>query len=127
MDQKNVWIKRIIAVVGLIALLFLVLDFNTRMAELTRLTAQFENETRVLQDYSSEKEHLATEIAYASSDGAIEKWAREQGRYSKPGDYPIIPLADPDFEDELFAPTLSESETKSIWELWNQWLFGDVP
>ena len=121
------WIKRILAGLGLIILLFLVLDFNSRMVELTRLTSQFNSETIELDGYLSEKDFIENEIAYATSKEAVEKWAREQGRYTKPGDHPIIPLPDPDYVEQIKPSSLSEFETKSLWELWNSWLFGDTP
>ena len=127
MGLTSDWIKRILAGLGLIVLLILVLDFNSRMVELTRLTSQFKSETAELDGYLSEKEALENEIAYATSNDAVEKWAREQGRYTKPGDHPIIPLPDPDYVKEVEPQSLNENEANSLWDLWNNWLFGDTP
>ncbi len=127
MDIKNNWVRRILAGIGLVILLFLILDFNSRMAELTRLTSQFKSETAEMEGYDIEKEILDSKIAYANSDDAIEKWAREQGRYMKPGDHPIIPLSDPNFVEGNEPQEKTEFESKSVWDLWDFWLFGETP
>ena len=80
-----------------------------------------------IQKFSSEKELLGTQIAYANSDEAVEKWAREEGRYTKRGDHVIIPLVAPDFVEQEEEERAVLIEEKSPWELWNEWLFGVVP
>ena len=128
MDQlMKIWIKRISIVIGLVILLLLVTDFNSRMAELTRLRAQHEIETQRLAELKAENEILKAELTYASSDLAVEAWAREQGRLVRKGDYPIYPVP---VEGTMIESENSiqdrEVEQNNI-EMWMLWLFGSAP
>jgi hypothetical protein len=97
------------------------------MAELTRLRSQSEEETAKLNELSAERDALQTQIAYTASDAAVEAWAREQGRMSKPGDYPIIPLADPNYSPPPEAVLDPDTQDISNWQSWVNWLFGTAP
>ena len=97
------------------------------MAELTRLRSQSVDETAKLNDLTATRDALQTQIAYSSSDAAVEAWAREQGRMSKPGDYPIIPLADPNYSAPPEKLTDAETKEPSNWQSWMEWLFGNAP
>ena len=127
MNVFKLWGRRILIVGGLAILILLVTDFNSRMAELTRLRSQSEDETAKLNELTATRDALQTQIAYSSSDAAVEAWAREQGRMSKPGDYPIIPLADPDYSPPPEKTTNVETQDPSNWQAWMEWLFGTAP
>ena len=110
--------------IGLVLLIVLVTDFNSRMAELTRLREQKENEMRNVEHLLVTQSALATKINFAESDKAVEAWAREQERSVLPGDFPVIPMVAPDYQ----TPEDNDSEQLEIslshWENWIVWLFG---
>jgi hypothetical protein len=126
MKKFTIWGKRIFIVTGVVLLLLLVTDFNSRMAELTRLRAQKEEEIEYVDELFATQYALETQIGYAESDEAVEAWAREQEHSVLPGDFPVVPIADPAYQ------TIQESENKNIeinhnhWENWLLWLFGST-
>jgi hypothetical protein len=86
-------IRRILFFVGVIVLFALALDFNARLDALNALEQEAElvraRGTAVMVTQAA----LETRVAYATSEAAVEQWAREQNRMALPGDQPVIPLA----------------------------------
>jgi hypothetical protein len=118
-------IKYFFLVLGLALLVVLVMDFNTRMSELRRLTREREavagRATQVLQT----KTALETALAHATSEAAVSEWAYEDAHMIRPGDNPVVPL--PGGGSLAPSPTPSPTPTPrptSNWETWWQWLFG---
>jgi len=109
---------------GLLFMILLVTDFNSRMAELTRLRAQKVEELQYREELLATQYVLQTQIAYASSDQAVEEWAREQERAALPGDFPVIPLADPNYQPPEEEVPEIQPEEHTHWENWMLWLIG---
>jgi len=117
--------KRIIVIVLAVILVFLLLDFNQRMVLLTKLRGQEKELQQEYEQLEATRNSLKTEIAYANSDDAVEKWAREEAGMIQEGDVPIvllppsnpIPTATPAAEG-----TIDEIEK---WEIWQELFFGD--
>ena len=127
MERLKVLGKRIFIVAGLALLVFLLMDFNNRMASLTRLSAQNEIEGEKLHNLEATKEHLETQVAFAGSNKAVEAWAREEGRYVQEGDVPIFLLTPAGYTPE---PELQVTPTLPAYthlEAWTEWFFSDVP
>lgn len=76
---------------GIIFLGLMIMDFNGRMAELRRLTAESEIIEQRLVNQAETQVWLETQIADASSDKAVRAWAYEN-RMVKGGDSPVVPL-----------------------------------
>ena len=74
-------VRRVAVVIGIIALVFIVLEFNRRLEELKLLTKQNElvqtQATLAVQTQIG----LQTRVAYAGSTSAVEEWARTDGHY----------------------------------------------
>ncbi len=62
-------------VLGLAVLFLLIVDFNGRMSELRRLTAERERVGAQVTQLVETKTVLETQIAYATSDAAVAEWA----------------------------------------------------
>ena len=117
--------KRVIVVELVIILVLLLMDFNQRMVLLTKMRRQ---EKELDQEYSqlqSTRTALETQIAFANSDHAVEKWAREEGGMVQEGDIPIVllPPAHP-------VPTKTPQQSAVIdeveeWQIWQELFFGD--
>jgi hypothetical protein len=127
MDRMILIAKRVFVVVGLILLVLLVMDFNSRMAELSRLTSQRERMGVQLTDLVETQVYVDTQIAYATSDAAVEAWAREEARWVQQGDYPIIPIAPDGVTPEPVMAVTPTPQPLSNWEVWLQWLSGSTP
>ena len=118
------WGKRILVVGGLLFMILLVTDFNSRMAELTRLRAQKVEELQLREELFATQYALQTQIAYASSDAAVDEWAREQERAALPGDFPVVPLADPNYQPPEPEVQEIQAQAHTHWENWMLWLVG---
>jgi len=117
--------KRNIAVAGaIIILFFLMMDLNGRVSDLIRLSAKRDEiQTQVAQLTRTEIA-LHTQIAFATSDVAVEGWVREDKRWIREGDIPLIPLAPP---NETPVPQVTPTPTPEPvenWQVWRALFFG---
>src|SRR5574339_285720 len=88
-------VRRVLVLVGILALVFIVLEFNRRLEELNMLNRQNQliqtQATQALQTQLA----LQTQVVYAGSDAAVEEWARTDGHYIQDGDLPVVPVGQP--------------------------------
>src|SRR5829696_3952825 len=95
MTNLPINIRRVVAAIGILVLVFIVLEFNRRLEELNMLNAQ----SRLVQMQGTQAVQtqlaLQTQLAFAGSDAAVEEWARTDGHYIQDGDLPVVPLAQP--------------------------------
>jgi hypothetical protein len=111
--------------IGILVLVFIVLEFNRRLEELNMLNAQ--SKLVQMQGTQAVQTQLAlqTQVAYAGSDAAVEEWARTDGHYIQDGDLPVVPLAQPDsppIEASTPTPILTQPAN---WEIWWGLFFGE--
>jgi hypothetical protein len=111
--------------IGILVLVFIILEFNRRLEELNMLNAQ--SKLVQMQGTQAVQTQLAlhTQVAYAGSDAAVEEWARTDGHYIKDGDLPVVPLAQPGsapIEASTPIPTPIPPEN---WEVWWDLFFGE--
>jgi hypothetical protein len=83
--------KYVIVVVVLVVLAFMVMDFNSRTADLSRLTGEHavvkaERDAKV-----ETKAAIEGKIAFATSEAAVYQWAYENHMVRK-GDIPVVPV-----------------------------------
>ena len=121
------WGRRILVVIGLVVLVILVMDFNTRMASLTHLRAQLEYEEIRLQGLEETRTALKGDIAYATSEAALEEHARQDNYFMEEDDIVIIPIPAGEVTPEPEEPVVEIVESKNNWEAWMQWLFFTSP
>ncbi len=117
--------KKIIAAIGLIFLAFLILDFNNRVEELFRLSAERNMMATQVAELKGTESVMQTRIAYANSDAAAEKWAREEAFMARPGDEPIIMLPDPNFTPQPTPQLIFTPVVVSNWQVWGLLFFGE--
>ena len=79
-------------VLSIALLALLVIEFNSRMTELNELTAESEIVEKQLEGRIETKTALEEQIAFATSDAAVIRWAHEDGHMVKPGEFPVIPI-----------------------------------
>ena len=125
MIKKILKDKRVILVVLAVILVLLLVDFNQRMVLLTRLRGQEKVLTERYAQLESTRLALETELIYAQSDEAVERWAREQAMMIQEGDIPIVllPPANPISTQSAPEPVIFEQVRK--WEIWQELFFGD--
>ncbi len=117
-------LRRVLAMIGILVLVFIVLEFNRRLEELNMLNGQKQaiqtQATQALQTQSA----LQTQVAYAGSDAAVEQWARTDGHYIKDGDLPVVPVGEAGATPvEASTPTPVPTQPAN-WEAWWNLFFG---
>ena len=117
--------KKIFAAAGLVFLAFLILDFNSRVEDYFMLSAERDVKATEVAEIRVTEQALQTQIAYANSDAAVEKWAREEAFLARPGDEPIIMLPDPHFTPQPTPVPEVTPVVVSNWEVWGLLFFGD--
>jgi hypothetical protein len=118
-------IRRVLVMIGILALVFIVLEFNRRLEELNMLNEQSQLiQTQATQAIQTQFA-LQTQVAYAGSDAAVEEWARTDGHYIKDGDLPVVPLAQPGaVPAEANTPTPAPTRL-ATWQVWWNLFFGE--
>ena len=118
--MKRTWLgwKYALLVIGLIVLTLLVMDFNNRMAELRRPSDKREDVAVEATNLIQTQVQLETQIAYATSEGAVEAWAYEEGHLVREGDNLVIPLEYPGFTPKVTVIATATPEPKSNLQIW---------
>ena len=117
-------VRRVAAIIGILMLVFIVLEFNRRVEQLGTLDDQYKlmqmQATQAIQTQAA----LNTQVAYAGSNAAVEQWARVDGHYVQDGDLPVVPIGQPGappIEASTPVPTPTPMQN---WEAWYQLFFG---
>jgi cell division protein FtsB len=126
MKAVKSWIRRGITLVGAVVIVLIVADFNQQLMELSRLKEQFETDESLLAELTERRDELLILKDYATSDKAVEDFARQEGYMAKPGDtvYVVQPEHVVDVENERKVYTGFDNDQTNI-ERWLFWLFGD--
>jgi hypothetical protein len=126
--MKRSWLswKYALIVIGLGILTMLVMDFNSRMADLRRLSGKSQEVAGEATQLYNTQLALETQIAYATSQSAVEEWAYQEGRQVREGEVIIVPIGQSG-ENPIPTPTPTEiTLPSSNWETWLS-LFLDSP
>lgn len=117
--------KRIFVVAGLVLLFLLMVDLNSRLSDLYRLTRERDSMRTEIAELTSTAVTLQTQIAFATSDVAVEQWAREEGMMVRPGDQLIVPIAPEDATPMPVVPTQVPQAVLKNWQVWWALFFGE--
>jgi hypothetical protein len=120
--MKSKW-RNVLIVIGLVLAVVLLIDFNRRMEELNRLNANLEvvqsEGTAVMQTQVS----LVTQVAYATSDAAVEQWAYEN-KWVRVGEHPVDIIAAGNATPTPPPPSVSQTVDPPNWRIWWDLFFG---
>ncbi len=117
--------KRIIVIALVIILVLLLMDFNQRMVLLSKMREQEKELSEEYANLQSTRSALETQLAFSTSDIAVEKWAREEGGMVQEGDVPIVLLP-----PSAPIPTKTPQQNAVVdevenWQIWQELFFGD--
>ena len=112
--------------VGFAVLVLLVMDFNSRMAELRRLTAEKEDVSARVTSLVNTQISLETQVAYATSEAAVYYWAYNFEHLGKEGDVLVIPIQPKGSTPQPTPTPVITPEVIQNWEVWLS-LFVDQP
>jgi hypothetical protein len=110
--------KKVAIVVGAVILFFLVMDLNNRLNELSRLTEQENKAATVVSQLQSTLDVLKTQLAYASSEGAVEQWAYNEGHMARPGEKLIVPLSPAGTTPQSLIEETPAPTAVPNWRIW---------
>ena len=111
--------KPALILIGFAILVLLVMDFNNRMAELRRLTADKEVISARVTSLVETQTSLETQVAYATSEAAVYYWAYNFAHLGKEGDVLVVPIQ---VEGSLPQPTPAPVVTPEVIQNWQVWL-----
>ncbi len=116
---------QVLAIIGLVAGLLIMLDFNRRQAEAQRLEADRNRLATEVAQLDYEHSVLETQVAYATTDAAVIQWAHEQGKLVQGDEVLVVPLV-PTAAPTPQPPPPAPPPRRANWTLW--WdLFLDAP
>jgi cell division protein FtsB len=116
--------KAVALIVGLLVIAYLMMSFNSRIAEMRRLTVQRESVAARLAGLEETRTVIQTQVAEATAEEAVIEWAYQEGNMVRPGDNPVVPLA-PGGSTPVPTPTLVvQRPVVKSWQMW-LWLFTD--
>ena len=127
MDKVVKFFKRFPAVIGVMALLLVLFAFTQRVAEYVSLSGQQTREEDRLSELSATQAYLEDQIAYATSQAAVEEWAREDARWAQEGDFVVIPLPPAGVTPQPAAQFQTTPTPSTNWDAWMSWLFASNP
>lgn len=110
--------RLILIAVGCFILILLILDFNNRMTELKRLSAERDRVAGQVTSLIETQAYLETEVAYATSEAAVYRWAYEYRRMIRPGDHLVIPIQPADSTPQATIQPTSTPEVIRNYQVW---------
>jgi cell division protein FtsB len=116
--------KKALAIAGLIVLAYLILDLNHRVSDLVRITSERDTMATEVYNIQQTEQVLQTQIAYANSDAAVEKWAREDAFMARPGEHPIVMLPDDKYTPSPEPTQQVTQEVLQNWQIWSELFFS---
>lgn len=125
MDKFSINWRRVGVFVGIAVLSLIVIEFNARLEELNRLMEEAETyrveATQAMQTQSA----LQTQVAYATSEAAVEDYARGDNHMVEEGDIPGVPYGSGNGAP-LPTPTPMPTATPMPnWQVWWDLFFGE--
>ncbi len=118
--------RNILIVIGLFLAVVLLVDFNRRMEELDRLTAQLNavgaEATAIIQTQTA----LAGQVSYATSDGAVEEWAYGS-KMVRPGEHPVGVVPGANITPTPEPSLVPQGVKLPNWRIWWELFFGGRP
>ncbi len=120
--MKFKW-RNILIVVGLVVAVVMLIDFNRRMEELNRLSTNLqavrEQGTAVMETQVA----LVTQVAYATSDAAVEQWAYEN-KWVRVGEHPVDVVPAGNITPTPMPAVVTQTESPPNWQIWWELFFG---
>lgn len=117
--------RRFAIFLGIFILILMVIEFNSRVQELNQLNDQRDEVRIAATEARLTEEALITQVAYAESNEAVEKWARTEGHYILDGEQPIIPVGQPGSGPAVAATPTPVPTPVPNWQEWWNLFFGN--
>ncbi len=116
--------RNILIVIGLFLAVILLVDFNRRMEELNLLTAQLKSVRAEATAVIQTQDALAGQVAYATSDLAVEEWAYNN-KMVRPGEHPVEVVPGANLTPTPEPTPIPQVEQPPTWRIWWELFFGN--
>ncbi len=124
MNKFHINWKQLAVFGGFIVLFFLLMDFNSRINELNRLNTQLSGMKTDVAASKATQSGLQEQIAYATSDAAVNEYARNNGMVRE-GEKLVVPIPnDTPIPQQAVEPTPTTIKVTNQ-EIWWALFFGD--
>jgi cell division protein FtsB len=116
--------KRLLGIVAILVLILLMMNLNSRLSEYFRLDSERNKMSTQMAQLEMTHAVLETQVAYATSDAAVEDWARDEAHLAREGDKVVVvltPVGDVATQQVVVTP---EPRSVQNWEVWWALFFG---
>lgn len=125
MEKFKINWRRVGLFIGVLVLVLIVIEFNSRLQELNRLEEEAQlyraQATQAMQTQIALKE----QVAYATSDAAVDEYARNDNHMIQEGEIPVVPYGSGN-NQAVTSPTPTPSSTPMPnWQVWWNLFFGN--
>ena len=118
MEKFTINWRRVGIFFGIALLVLTVIEFNSRLQELYRLTDEAATHRAQATQVMQTQVALEAQVAYATSDAAVEDYARDDNHMILDGDIPAVPFGKGNSET-LATPTPTPTPTPMpTWQVW---------
>jgi cell division protein FtsB len=117
--------RRVAIIAGVLFLVVVIVDFNSRMEELDRLNRQADITRAEATQAAWTQTTLETQVAFAGSDQIVEEQARSEGHMIQEGDHPVSILGDKGEPQQANPEPTPIPTPKPNWQLWWDLFFGE--
>jgi hypothetical protein len=116
--------RRVAVFAGVIILILIMVELNSRLEELNRLNDQLDQVRIAATQAVHTQVALQTQLAHAASTEAVEEWARTEGHYMQEGDQPVVPLGQPGSDPIVIATPTPIPTPMQNWQVWWELFFS---
>ena len=117
--------RRVAIIAGVLFLVVVIVDFNSRLEELDRLKRRAETTRAEATQAALTQDAYETKLANAASDQVVAEEARTNAGMIQEGDHPVVVLGDgSETPLENLSPTPTPTP-KPNWQLWWDLYFGE--
>jgi cell division protein FtsB len=118
-------LRRLGVLITIGVVLALVMNFNTRLEELSRL----QNEVATVRIQATSvfitQQALETQVALATSPAAAEEFARDQAHMAQPGDQVFVVIPAPGATAPAINTPAPVDNKLTKWDVWMELIFGN--
>lgn len=117
--------RKILGLAAIVLLLLLMMNLNGRLSEYFRIDKERDKLGTEVNDLRLTRIALETQLAYATSESAVEDWARSEAHLAQPGDIVVVPVTP---VNNTIVPVVEVTPTPrpiSNWEVWWALFFGE--
>ncbi|MEW6718808.1 MAG: hypothetical protein AB1345_15085 [Chloroflexota bacterium] len=127
MERGKTLRRQVVVATAIVVGVFIIVGFIKRVTEWQHFSALEAQVAATATQLKQTEISLQTQIAYATSEKAVEEWAIGEGKLVRPGEVLVVPKPD---SESTPVPAITPTPTPTPipnWQVWYVLFFGDVP